>query len=221
MSSGGQGQQIHPESRQDPPQPVHRQPHHVEIVALNAGHRHTLEKCLEEFDHATLHFIDVTQYDESIKGFKAKAHYSKEIFYKLLAANLLPQYDRIICSDVDVVFTGDFSPVYFMFPEGDFYYAGVGPVENNRMPYYEPHFSPREMSILEHEISAGFMLINLKKIREDQKSEETLDFYVKNYQRFLFPEAAPAKLHPIKRNLLFLRSAITFPLFVSFSFLVF
>ena len=155
---------------------------------LNAGHRHTLEKCLEEFDHATLHFIDVTQYDESIKGFKAKAHYSKEIFYKLLAANLLPQYDRIICSDVDVVFTGDFSPVYFMFPEGDFYYAGVGPVENNRMPYYEPHFSPRERSILEHEISAGFMLINLKKIREDQKSEETLDFYVKNYQRFLFPE---------------------------------
>ena len=87
-----------------------------------------------------------------------------------------------------MVFTGDFSPVYFMFPEGDFYYAGVGPVENNRMPYYEPHFSPRERSILEHEISAGFMLINLKKIREDQKSEETLDFYVKNYQRFLFPE---------------------------------
>lgn len=155
---------------------------------LGARHQEALREGIAEFSQATLHFVDVTQYDEKIRGFEAKAHYSKEIFYKLLAADLLPQYDRIICSDVDVVFTGDFSPVYFMFPDGDFYYAGVGPVENTRMPYYKPHFSAEEMAVLEHEISAGFMLINLKKLREDRKMEETLNFYVDNYPRLLLPE---------------------------------
>ena len=101
-------------------------------TTLSPKAQQSLRNSLKEFTHTELHFIDVTQYNEKIKNFGTKAHYSKEIFYKLIATDVLPQYDRIICSDVDVVFTGDFSPVFFMFPNEKFYYAGVGPVENSR-----------------------------------------------------------------------------------------
>ena len=104
-------------------------------TTLSTKAQQSLQNSLKEFAYAELHFINVTQYDEKIKNFGTKAHYSKEIFYKLIATDVLPQYDRIICSDVDVVFTGDFSPVFFMFPNEKFYYAGVGPIENSRMPY--------------------------------------------------------------------------------------
>ena len=157
-------------------------------TTLSPKAQQSLRNSLKEFTHTELHFIDVTQYNEKIKNFGTKAHYSKEIFYKLIATDVLPQYDRIICSDVGVVFTGDFSPVFFMFPNEKFYYAGVGPVENSRMPYYRKDFSTTEMEILEHEIAAGFLLINLKELRNDHKQEEIINFYVNNYPRLRLPE---------------------------------
>lgn len=75
-----------------------------------------------------------------------------------------------------------------MFPNEKFYYAGVGPVENSRMPYYRKDFSTTEMEILEHEIAAGFLLINLKELRNDHKQEEIINFYVNNYPRLRLPE---------------------------------
>ena len=74
-------------------------------TTLSPKAQQSLRNSLKEFTHTELHFIDVTQYNEKIKNFGTKAHYSKEIFYKLIATDVLPQYDRIICSDVDVVFT--------------------------------------------------------------------------------------------------------------------
>ena len=82
--------------------------------------------------NAEIHFINVSDYEKKIEGLKGKSHYSKEIFYKLIAADLFQQYDRIICTDVDVVFTGDISEVFFMFPNEDFIYAGVGPIVKKR-----------------------------------------------------------------------------------------
>ena len=144
-------------------------------TTLSTKAQQSLQNSLKEFAYAELHFINVTQYDEKIKNFGTKAHYSKEIFYKLIATDVLPQYDRIICSDVDVVFTGDFSPVFFMFPNEKFY-------------YYRQDFSTAEMEILEHEIAAGFLLINLKELRNDHKQEEIINFYVNNYPRLRLPE---------------------------------
>ncbi len=158
-------------------------------TTLRPRNRQSLRDSLREFSHAALHFIDMTRYEEKVKGFEAKSHFSKEIFYKLVAADIFPQYDRIICSDVDVVFVGDFSPVFFMFPGEKFYFAGVGPVDNTtRMPHYRKDFGAAEMEVLEHEIAAGFLLVNLKELRDDRKQEEITAFYVDNYPRLFFPE---------------------------------
>ena len=56
------------------------------------------------------------------------------------------------------------------------------------MPYYRKDFSTTEMEILEHEIAAGFLLINLKELRNDHKQEEIINFYVNNYPRLRLPE---------------------------------
>ena len=65
-------------------------------TTLSPKAQQSLRNSLKEFTHTELHFIDVTQYNEKIKNFGTKAHYSKEIFYKLIATDVLPerlQYD--------------------------------------------------------------------------------------------------------------------------------
>ena len=78
-----------------------------------------------KFNNASLEFIDTSAFDDDENILRGKAHFSKEIYYKLIAAEIFPQYDRIICSDVDVVFTGDISESYFMHQDKFFYFAGI------------------------------------------------------------------------------------------------
>lgn len=150
--------------------------------------RHRLTRLVEQSGKGTLEFIDVSAFDtDAIRG--QKGHFSKEIYYKLLAPDLFPQYDRILCSDVDVVFTDDIAPSYFLHPDEFFYYAGVGQVlESDRMAGYGNDFTPNELDILRKEIAAGYMMLNLKLMREYGIQHRLTQFYQTNYPRLRLPE---------------------------------
>ena len=150
--------------------------------------RRRLARLVERTGRGTLEFIDVSAFDtEEIRG--QKGHFSKEIYYKLLAPDLFPQYDRILCSDVDVAFTDDIAPSYFLYPDEFFYYAGVGQVlESDRMAQYASDFTPDELRILQKEIAAGYMLLNLKLMREYGIQHRLTEFYKTNYPRLRLPE---------------------------------
>lgn len=148
-----------------------------------------LIRLLDRFSNATLEFIDVSVFDDDKSIQQKKAHFSKEIYYKLIVAEVFPQYSRIICSDVDVVFLRDISSSYFLFEDEFFYFAGVGQIlEGNRMNDYGNRFSQEELSILEKEIGAGYMLINLDAIRKMGIQSQLTTFYKKNYSRLYLPE---------------------------------
>ncbi len=148
-----------------------------------------LTRLVERFPNASLEFIDVSCFDEKVETLQDKSHFSKEIYYKLIAADIFPQYDRILCSDVDVVFTGDVSPSFFMFPGEEFYYAGVGQIlESGRMPAYGDRFTEGEKQILEQEIAGGYLLLNLKAIREEGMQQRLTDYYKQHYHRLMLPE---------------------------------
>src|SRR5262249_6747219 len=85
---------------------------------------------LEFHEHASLEFLQMqNRFEDVWKKTRTKGHYSKEAFYKLIVPSLFPQYEKIIVSDVDVVFLGDVSPSYFSFDAAeDIYVAGVGGV---------------------------------------------------------------------------------------------
>lgn len=142
-----------------------------------------LRKITGKFPEATIDFINTDSFEEKYPDLPAKKHFSKDVFYKLTAAEMFPEYDRIICSDVDVVFTGDFSPSYFAHPEDDFYFACVEkPLKSNRMTSYKRElFTPEEYDILQHEIMAGYLLINLKYIREKGIQKTMTDYYIRNF----------------------------------------
>lgn len=159
---------------------------HTDIPFSSQG---KLFKLVDKFDNATLEFIDASIFDDDENILQSKSHFSKEIYYKLIAAEIFPQYDRIICSDVDVAFTGDISESYFMHPDKFFYFAGVGQIlESNRMKNYGTDFTSEELEILKKEIAAGYLLMNLKAIRDNFMQKKLTDYYKANYHRLRLPE---------------------------------
>lgn len=142
-----------------------------------------------KFRNAFLEFIDTSSFDDDENILRSKAHFSKEIYYKLIASEIFPQYDRIICTDVDVVFTGDISESYFMHQDKFFYFAGIGQIlESDRIKNYKDKFATEEIEILKKEIAAGYLLMNLKTIREHSMQKKLTDYYKANYHKLCLPE---------------------------------
>lgn len=165
-----------------------------ELYVLHTGlterEQRRLQKVVNRFPDAALHFMDVSMIDTGWDNLRHKAHFSKEIFYKLTAAELFPQYDRILFSDVDVIFNADISSSYFMFSGEHFYFAGTRPIlENRNLPGYRPDFSEAEIRLInDYEISAGYMLINLDCIRRNGMQEKMVKFFHDNINRLRLPE---------------------------------
>ena len=61
-------------------------------------------------------------------------------YYRLLIPTLIPEYDKIIYSDVDVIFRDDLSHVYQSTLFEDEYVA-VGLIEKSRRPCYLPNWA--------------------------------------------------------------------------------
>ena len=146
---------------------------------LSDANRNALDKV------ADINWIKV---DESLfSGVPATTEYPVDVYYRLAIHDILPMYDRIIYSDVDVLFQGDLTAVFNMNLEGA-YWAGV-PLEKNEMPSAETlsrqignpddtNFMSGHTKFVENRnefiFASGFMVINAKKMREDRMTEKFL-----------------------------------------------
>ena len=104
----------------------------------------------------------------------ANSVFTSETITRCFAAKFFSQYDKIIYSDVDVIFTDDISELYEFDMDGK-YLAGV---KNAFAKYSErelSHLKPEHYEMLHDKyISGGIWVMNLKKIREDNLEEKML-----------------------------------------------
>lgn len=151
-----------------------------------------LKEEIKKFNNASIEFINMNnKFDDLFSTTKAKAHYSKEMYYKLIAGSIFKEYDKIIITDVDVVFLGDISPSYINFNvNDDFYLAGIGNLQKIDffLKNYKRDFNKKEQDIIKNGVGAGYLVLNLKKIRKDNLEQKFLKFIKQNVKRLLQPE---------------------------------
>lgn len=91
-------------------------------------------------------------------------------YYRLLIPELIPEYDKIIYSDVDVIFRSDLSDIYFHADLNDSYVAGVNALVPF-IPDMKKYYLKLEKVNVDNIIYAGNIILNSKKIREDSLVE--------------------------------------------------
>lgn len=110
-------------------------------------------------------------------------------------ASLLPDYEKAIVTDVDVVFAGDIAKDFIEFDIKDekYYFAGVkgglgkkGCFLENFTKLYDDDFTEEEKSLLTH--AGGYYIFNLQKIREDGLEKKFIEFAESNCSRIIQPE---------------------------------
>lgn len=135
-----------------------------------------LRKQVECFPNHSIDFINVGKVFEN--SFQIR-NISVATYSRLLIPWLLPQFDKIIFSDVDVIFRIDLSEVYNI-DLSDKFVAGVlgnGLRFNNKAVKY---FNKIGLNAVDY-ANAGFLLINSKLQREHNLINSYLEHSKKNY----------------------------------------
>ena len=101
-------------------------------------------------------------------------------YYRLLAANVIPEYDKVIYADVDMIFRLDLSDLYDQ-DLGDYYYGAVYAININLDDPGREHVKSIGLEPGEYYLS-GFSVMNLRKIREDNLISHFIEHASRNYK---------------------------------------
>lgn len=128
------------------------------------------EKMLEGTNHSiTFEFISKDKFKNA--PINKNGSWTEIVYYRLLIPELLPQYDKVIYSDVDVFFKEDLSEVYNI-DMSDFEWGGVRAEINCSDAIGHKYFPENKNEFI---FWSGFMLINCKKMREEHFFDKCLD----------------------------------------------
>ena len=105
----------------------------------------------------------------------ASSVFTSETITRCFAARFFPQYEKIIYSDVDIIFTDDISDLYDVDIQ-DKYIAGVKNPFTRYSEHELSHLKPEHYKMLHDKyIAGGIWVMNLKKIREGNLEEKMLN----------------------------------------------
>lgn len=160
---------------------------------ITSENQKKLDLVVANFNNASLEFINMeNKFEDLFQTLKAKGHYSKEMLYKLLLASIFPQYEYVIVTDVDVIYQGDISTEFIKFLARDDYIACIkiimrrGTFLESFYDKYKDKFNEDEREKLDS--CGGYLIFNLKKIRENGIEELFQKVLETNLERFLQAE---------------------------------
>jgi lipopolysaccharide biosynthesis glycosyltransferase len=162
---------------------------HVLHSDITPAHQAALHETVAPFaDRCELLFHDMQgRFTDLFRRLRVRGHYSKEMFYKLLAPSIFPDYARLIVADVDVVYLDDVAPAFEAVGEGS-WIAGVRGVEMpaSYLDAYRADFSEQEIAALQ--IGGGFLIMDLDALRRDGVEARMCEFAAANAHRLRQPE---------------------------------
>ena len=115
--------------------------------------------------------IEYVNLSGRLNGVYTSPRYSEAASFRLLLPELLPEYDRVIYLDCDIVVRQDISRLLEAVNLGDNYLAAVyeAPIENQAERFKALGCSPKEY------FNSGFLVMNLALMRKDKICERLLD----------------------------------------------
>lgn len=144
-------------------------------------HADSVDLRKEELNQIPVHYKNckiqyLTVGNEFDNAFEIR-HVTKATYYRLLIPNLIPQYDSVIYADVDIIFRMDLSEVYGQ-DYSDYYIAATLDMGLSQDKKHLQSIGVDEWTYLQ----AGFVILNLKKMREDNMVSVFKELAKNNYK---------------------------------------
>ena len=140
-----------------------------EEASLPEKDRQVLLDAFADCPQGSIRFIDVGKAFSDVPEMK---RVTKATYYRLLIPELFPQYDKVIYSDIDIVFQQDLGTLFTTaFPNNELV-AAVLDLAINREYYFRSALPKNVGKSVKNYFNAGFLLMNTKRLREEGVVDE-------------------------------------------------
>lgn len=151
---------------------------YYDIYILHAGNvdlkKDDLNKTPQHYKNCKISYITVgSEFDDAFEI----RHVTKATYYRLLIPNLIPNYEKVIYADVDIIFRMDLSEVYNQ-DYSDYYVAATLDMGLSQDQKHLDSIGVERWKYLQ----AGFAVLNLKKMREDNMVSVFKELAKNNYK---------------------------------------
>lgn len=143
---------------------------------ISKDHREKLKETKTEESEIIL--IDISDWLKGIPH-ENSIHLSIETVYRLFIPEILPQYEKIIYLDCDLVVNGDISEFYQNDIGSDILGAMHDCLDEKTLKYWNGHLKLSE----DEAFNAGVLLINTKRFQEEQVREKCLHLLQEDWKR--------------------------------------
>lgn len=134
-----------------------------EIIIIHYDLKRINALFLKELVLQTGHVIRFKRFNKAlIASYPDTDHWPGIVYVRLFLPEILVQYDKVIYSDVDVLFLGDLSEVYHVEMNG-YDWGGIKAELNNKRMIGHKYFPNNKNKYI---YMSGFMVCNLKRMRE-------------------------------------------------------
>lgn len=118
--------------------------------------------------------------DNILNGINVSKRYTAAAYYRLILTDLLPQYDKVIYMDCDIIVRNDIAQLYHTINLSEYYMAGVfeATLDFQEADTRAVGCEPGQY------INSGFLIMNLAKLRSDNIKEIFLQTLKNNVLRF-------------------------------------
>lgn len=124
--------------------------------------------------------------EDGLNDAPVTARYPKEIYYRIFAAKYLPEaLEKVLYLDPDVVVNGSLKELYNL-DMGSCFFAAASHTESLMM--HKVNELRLDMDEGSPYINSGVMLMNLKKLREEQNTEDVFSFIEKRRKFLILPD---------------------------------
>jgi lipopolysaccharide biosynthesis glycosyltransferase len=148
------------------------------LVSLNFSKKYQNLINKLKYDYkCIIHFIFIKNL--FVKTVRKISYITSTTYYRLLIGDILPEeFEKCIYLDIDICVCKDLSEL-FNINIGDNYIAGV--VAPGYYFAEEKNCKRLNLSSMKQYVNAGMLIMNLKKIREDNMTEKFIELLKKNY----------------------------------------
>ena len=135
----------------------------------------------KEYENITINYVNIDYIISKYKNlFVTFAHFTVSTYIRFFIADLLPDVDKVIYLDIDLLIKSDISELYEINIENHMIAAAVDACYARQL-YFNKHsevaYSENILGLPKgiSEFNAGVLLINLKKWRDDNLTSKCLD----------------------------------------------
>ena len=115
-------------------------------------------------------FVSVGDAFKDSEGF-ASGHITTATYYRLLIPDLFPQFDKVIYSDIDIIFQQDLSGLFRDSLQNGELVAAVLDLAIDDVFYFHSDLPAKIGKSVKDYFNAGFLVMNLKQMREEGTTE--------------------------------------------------